>query len=114
MALKWAGIVIITGVCALLGVSIGGVLGATVGILAGAWAGPGAAVTGILGLFKGSVTGWAIGVATSALVTGTFFGTSAGVSARCRFFKPPPYVDVINKGKAALNQQCLRTCSRSF
>jgi hypothetical protein len=106
--LKAAAIVIITGVFAALGACVGGVLLGAAGIAAGAWSGPGAAVSGILGAFGGSVTGWAIGTMAAAAVTGALFGGVAGAAATFGLFKQKPLdnslVNQIGKVKdAALN-----------
>lgn len=85
--LKAIGVVIITGIFAAVGVSVGAVLGAGVGILAGAWSGPGTAASGVLGLFTGSVTGWALGVAAAAAVTGIAFGAVGVVLGHHGLFK---------------------------
>lgn len=91
--LKAVGVVIITGICFAAGIVAGAVLGGAVGLAAGAWSGPGAAFSAILGVFKGSLTGWAIAATATAAVTGVVFGTTGAASSTSSLFFKPSAVD---------------------
>lgn len=91
--LKAVGVVIITGICFAAGIVAGAVLGGAVGLAAGSWSGPGAAFSAILGVFKGSLTGWAMAATATAAVTGVVFGTAGAASSTSSLFFKPSAVD---------------------
>jgi hypothetical protein len=54
--------------------ALGAAVGTGIGILFGIWAGPWAAATGLAGCWKGSATGFALGTAAAASITGVSLG----------------------------------------
>ncbi len=80
-------IAIITGICAVVGISFGAFLGVGIGLLAGAWTGPGSIAFAGVGLINGSLTGWTLGTIIAASVTGLLFSASAIKVSGSVFFK---------------------------
>ena len=63
---------------AAVGFVVGAAVGMGVGVALGAWSGPGAFVTGALGLLGGAYSGAVLGVAVGAAATGIIAGVGSG------------------------------------
>ena len=66
-------------IAAAVGFVVGAAIGFGVGFLAGAWGGPLAALTAVQGLFAGSVTGAALGLAIGSSATGIAAASVTGL-----------------------------------
>lgn len=95
--LKAAGVVIITGICFTLGVTLCATACGIAGVAAGAWSGPGAAVSGVLGAFSGALTGWTM----AAAVSGTLLGALGFATSSYGFFKESTLDKHVNNAVAA-------------
>lgn len=98
--------VIITGICAFVGIPVGIILGAAAGFLLGMPTGPGAIVSGLSGALAGGVGGVSLSLSAGGALTALIFGAlltssvfgAAGLSYRLtRFFKPNPLKFAVKK-----------------
>ncbi len=111
---KILGMCIIAGICLLLGVSVGALFGAAIGIVAGIWSGPAALAFSMSGLLVGSVTGWTLGLLAAASCTGLAFGCVGMAASGYCFFKTSGLTSWVQEVSKNGKSVCVAETSAAF